>query len=172
MSQLLNRENLRLARGDVEAMQAMQASGLASLKYHENSFQYSLSTFNFAHSECAVVNTLLASVMSPQKQKKSKNGKASLFFNDNTELHNLIRRRLILPYLTGSFHSSFIEEYAGGLLMALQKPVGMFVDSEIVLSTSYGKTRVFINKTLSTETAYQQDCPYQQRPLINKVDSW
>ncbi len=35
--------------------------------------------------------------------------------------------------------------------------VGMFVDSEIVLSTSYGKTRVFINKTLSTETAYQQD---------------
>ena len=41
---------------------------------------------------------------------------APLFFNDNTELHNLIRRRLILPYLTGSFHSSFIEEYAGGLL--------------------------------------------------------
>jgi hypothetical protein len=35
---------------------------------------------------------------------------APLFFNDNTELHNLIRRRLILPYLTGSFHSSFIEE--------------------------------------------------------------
>ena len=47
---------------------------------------------------------------------------APLFFNDNTELHNLIRKRLILPYLTGSFHSSFIEEYAGGLLMALQKP--------------------------------------------------
>ena len=35
--------------------------------------------------------------------------------------------------------------------------LGLFVDSEIVLSTSYGKTRVFINKTLSTETAYQQD---------------
>jgi hypothetical protein len=49
---------------------------------------------------------------------------APLFFNDNTELHNLIRRRLILPYLTGSFHSSFIEEHAGGLLMALQKPDG------------------------------------------------
>ena len=47
-----------------------------------------------------------------------------LFFNDNTELHNLIRRSLILPYLTGSFHSSFIEEYAVGLLMALQKPDG------------------------------------------------
>jgi hypothetical protein len=42
----------------------------------------------------------------------------------STELHNLIRRRLILPYLTGSFHSSFIEEYAGGLLMTLQKPDG------------------------------------------------
>jgi hypothetical protein len=47
-----------------------------------------------------------------------------LFFNDNTELHNLIRRSLILPYLTGSFHSSFIEEYAGGLLMTLQKQDG------------------------------------------------
>ncbi len=47
-----------------------------------------------------------------------------LFFNDNTELHNLIRRRLIIPYLTGSFHSSFNDEYAGGLLMDLQKPDG------------------------------------------------
>jgi hypothetical protein len=44
--------------------------------------------------------------------------------NDNTELHNFIRRCLILPYLTDSFHSSFIEEYAGGLLMSLQKPDG------------------------------------------------
>ena len=35
--------------------------------------------------------------------------------------------------------------------------IGILVDSEIVLSTRYGKTRVFINKTLSTETAYQQD---------------
>jgi hypothetical protein len=67
---------------------------------------------------------------------------APLFFNDNTELHNLIRKRLILPYLTGFFHPSFIEEYAetgwiylgrtylmplillGGLLMALQKQDG------------------------------------------------
>ena len=49
---------------------------------------------------------------------------APLFFNDNTELHNLIRKRLILPYLTGSFHPSFIEEYAGGLLMVLQKQDG------------------------------------------------
>jgi hypothetical protein len=28
---------------------------------------------------------------------------APLFFNNNTDLHNLIRKRLILPYLTGSF---------------------------------------------------------------------
>lgn len=49
---------------------------------------------------------------------------APLFFNDNAELHNLIRKRLILPYLTGSFHPSFFEEYAGGLLMALQKQDG------------------------------------------------
>jgi hypothetical protein len=39
---------------------------------------------------------------------------APQFFNDNMELHNLIRKRLILSYLTGSFHPSFIEEYAGG----------------------------------------------------------
>ncbi len=47
-----------------------------------------------------------------------------LFFNNNMELHNLIRKHLILPYLTGSFHPSFIEEYAGGLLMTLQKQDG------------------------------------------------
>ncbi len=47
-----------------------------------------------------------------------------LFFNDNTDLHNLIRKRLILPYLTGSFHPSFIEEYTSGLLMDLQKQDG------------------------------------------------
>jgi hypothetical protein len=35
--------------------------------------------------------------------------------------------------------------------------IGLLVDSEIVLSTRYGKTMVFINKTFSTETAYQQD---------------
>ncbi len=35
--------------------------------------------------------------------------------------------------------------------------IGLLVDSEIVLSTRYGKTMVVINKTLSTETAYQQD---------------
>jgi hypothetical protein len=52
-----------------------------------------------------------------------------LFFNDNTELHSLIRKSLILPYLTGSFHPSFIEEYTVGLLMALQKQDGAFVPS-------------------------------------------
>ena len=49
---------------------------------------------------------------------------APLFFSDNTQLHNLIRKRLVLPYLTGSFHPSLIEEYAGGLLMALQEQDG------------------------------------------------
>jgi hypothetical protein len=47
-----------------------------------------------------------------------------LFFNDNTDIHNLIRKRLILPYLTGSFHPSFIEDYGCGLLMTLQKQDG------------------------------------------------
>jgi hypothetical protein len=31
--------------------------------------------------------------------------------------------------------------------------VGLLVDSEIVLSTRYGKDMVFINKTLSTQTS-------------------
>jgi hypothetical protein len=35
--------------------------------------------------------------------------------------------------------------------------IGLLVDSEIVLSTRYGKVMVFISKTLSTETSYQQD---------------
>jgi hypothetical protein len=39
----------------------------------------------------------------------------------------------------------------------VKERVGILVDSEIVLSTRYGKTRVCINKTLSKETAYQQD---------------
>jgi hypothetical protein len=44
-----------------------------------------------------------------------------IFFNDNTDLLNLIRKYLILPYLTGSFHVSFIDDYTDGLLMPLQK---------------------------------------------------
>jgi hypothetical protein len=35
--------------------------------------------------------------------------------------------------------------------------IGILVDSEHDLSTRNGKTRVFINKTLSKETVYQQD---------------
>jgi hypothetical protein len=49
---------------------------------------------------------------------------APLFFNSKTDLLNLIRKCLIPPYLTGSFHPCFIEEYAGGFLMALQKQDG------------------------------------------------
>jgi hypothetical protein len=48
---------------------------------------------------------------------------APLFFNTNNDLHNLTRKRLILPYLAGSFHPFFVQEY-GGLLMALQKQDG------------------------------------------------
>jgi len=49
--------------------------------------------------------------------------------------------------------------------------VGILLDSEIVLSTRYGKTRVFINKNLINRD-HLSTRPYQQRPLINKVDSW
>ena len=49
--------------------------------------------------------------------------------------------------------------------------VGILVDSEIVLSTRYGKTMVFINKNLINRDRLSTR-PYQQRPLINKVDSW
>jgi hypothetical protein len=38
----------------------------------------------------------------------------------------------------------------------MAEAIGILVDSEIDVSTRHGKTRVFINKTLSTETAYQQ----------------
>jgi hypothetical protein len=41
---------------------------------------------------------------------------------DDEELQSLIRDHLILPYLFGDFHPSHIQEYAGGLLIALEKP--------------------------------------------------
>jgi len=44
--------------------------------------------------------------------------------------------------------------------------VRLLVDSDIVLSTRYGKVRVFINKTLSTETAYQQGLINRNQGLI------
>ena len=46
--------------------------------------------------------------------------------------------------------------------------IGFLVDSEIVLSTRYGKVRVFINKDL-IDRDHLSTRPYQQRPLINKV---
>ncbi len=49
--------------------------------------------------------------------------------------------------------------------------VGLLIDSEIVFSTRHGKTRVFINKTLSTETAYQH--AFINRDLLStRFDSW
>ena len=47
---------------------------------------------------------------------------ASLFMGDDEELQELIRTHLILPYLFGDFHPSHTQEYAGGLLLALEKP--------------------------------------------------
>jgi hypothetical protein len=46
---------------------------------------------------------------------------APLFMGDDEELQELIRTHLILPYLFGDFHPSHIQEYAGGLLLALEK---------------------------------------------------
>ena len=34
----------------------------------------------------------------------------------------LIRDHMVLPYLLGDFHPSHIQEYAGGLLLAFEKP--------------------------------------------------
>ena len=59
------------------------------------------------------------------------------------------------------------EERGGG--ESPNSEVGLFVDSEIVLSTSYGKTRVFINKNLINRD-HLSTRPYEQRPLINMVD--
>ncbi len=60
--------------------------------------------------------------------------------------------------------NEFIDSTVGhihvSLLCCFQvtiRGLGLLVDSEIVVWTRYGKTMVFINKTLSTETAYQQD---------------
>jgi hypothetical protein len=47
---------------------------------------------------------------------------APLFMGNDEELQAIIRDHLILPYLFGDFHPSHIQEYAGGLLIALEKP--------------------------------------------------
>jgi hypothetical protein len=41
---------------------------------------------------------------------------------DDKELQTIIRDHMTLPYLFGDFHPSHIQEYAGGLLLALEKP--------------------------------------------------
>ncbi len=47
---------------------------------------------------------------------------ALLFMGDDEELQELIRTHLILPYPFGDLHPSHIQEYAGGLLLTLEKP--------------------------------------------------
>jgi hypothetical protein len=78
---------------------------------------------------------------------------------------------LIFPWKSGSIHFRTLDGPPRlGVLVTDLVPdfrvkygrrgpstLGLLVDSEIVLSTRYGKTMVFINKTLSTEAAYQQD---------------
>jgi hypothetical protein len=49
-------------------------------------------------------------------------GPLSLRTSEDDELQALIRDHIILPYLFGDFHPSHIQEYAGGLLLALEKP--------------------------------------------------
>jgi hypothetical protein len=55
------------------------------------------------------------------------------------------------------------------------RDLGLLVDSEIVLSTRYGKVMVFINKTLSTENSHQQDLINRDllstRLIVGKVGS-
>jgi hypothetical protein len=59
--------------------------------------------------------------------------------------------------------------------LCVSEALVLLVDSEIVLSTGYGKTMVFINKTLPTETAYQQDLINRDllstRLIVDKVGS-
>ncbi len=43
-----------------------------------------------------------------------------LFMGDDEELQGLIRTHI--QYLFGDFHPSHVQEYAGGLLLALEKP--------------------------------------------------
>ena len=46
---------------------------------------------------------------------------APLFMGDDDELQGLIKDHMILPYLFGDFHPSHIQEYAGCLLIPLEK---------------------------------------------------
>jgi hypothetical protein len=70
----------------------------------------------------------------------------------DTNGHVVVRRsnRYCLRYQEKTDYQCINLSDAGIML-------GLLVDSEIDFSTRYGKARGFINKTLSTETAYQQD---------------
>jgi hypothetical protein len=59
---------------------------------------------------------------------------APLFMGDDEELQGLVRDHLILSYLFGDFQPSHIQEYAGGVLLELEKP-----------SREGGGTRVLIH---------------------------
>jgi hypothetical protein len=67
-----------------------------------------------------------------------------------------------------SLRLSFLQDHR-------ETDLGLLVDSPIVLSTRYGKTMVFINKTLSIETGYQQDLINRDllstRLIVGKVGS-
>ncbi len=81
-----------------------------------------------------------------------------------TQVH-MSSRRCAQPMVFSTLFSKFVSSRSWWIVQRSSRDrspwsyfnLGLFVDSEIVLSTSYGKTRVFINKTLSTETVYQQD---------------
>jgi hypothetical protein len=61
------------------------------------------------------------------------------------------------PYVVPDIDSAYLPPHSGAHEASRSHAQGILVDSEIVLSTRYGKAMVFINKTLSTETSYQQD---------------
>ena len=48
-----------------------------------------------------------------------------MFMNKDTELHELIRSELILPYVFGDFHPADLSELSGGLSFAFFKANGV-----------------------------------------------
>jgi hypothetical protein len=48
-----------------------------------------------------------------------------MFMNKDTELHELIRTELFLPYVFGNFHPADLSELSGGLLFAFLKVNGV-----------------------------------------------
>ena len=47
---------------------------------------------------------------------------AFLFSEDNEEFHNLTRKHIVMPFITGDFFPGHGEEVAGGKYFALVKP--------------------------------------------------